>query len=152
MSDDKPHSAGDPSRIHVVDFVRKNLAQCLKQQAWAAGGALAALREGEKTEVERVAWQCAGLFCRSSSCVEGRNGRLSLFHHGQTRLSAKRLKALTAVHNYVLRREDGTTAAERFFGQKQRDVFSWLLQRMPELPYPAAKRCKRTSEEGSVAA
>jgi hypothetical protein len=123
------------------------MAQRLREQAWRTGGALAALPEGERKEVERVARECAGLFCRSSSCVEGRNGRLSLFHHGQARLSEQRLKALTAVHNYVVRRADGTTAAERFFGRKQRDAFAWLLARFPELPRPAAKRCLRPVQQ-----
>jgi Family of unknown function (DUF6399) len=78
----------------------EELAERLKQQAWAKGGALQGLSETEKREAERVTNECAGLFCRSSSCVEGRNGRLSLFHHGQTRLSDQRLKALTVIHNY----------------------------------------------------
>jgi hypothetical protein len=127
------------------------MAQRLQETAWEPGGALAALSQAEKEEVLRVARQCAGLFQRSSSCVEGRNGRLSLFHHGQTRLSEKRLKALTAVHNYLVRRADGSSAAERFFGQKHTDAFSWLLDRMPDLPRPAAKRRKPASQEGSVA-
>jgi hypothetical protein len=130
----------------------KELAKQLWEQAWAKGGALAALPEEERKEVQRVARQCAGLFCRSSSCVEGRNGRLSLFHHGQTRLSETRLKALTAVHNYVVRRADGTTAAERFFGQKQRDAFAWLLQRLPDLPRPAAKRRQQPAQQATTAA
>jgi hypothetical protein len=128
------------------------LAEQLRKQAWVEGGALAALSEAEKQQVQQVAQQCVHLFCRSSSCVEGRNGRLSLFHHGQTRLSEKRLQTLTVVHNYLVRRGDGTTAAERFFGQKQRDAFSWLLQRMPELPRPAAKRPRKVSKVGSIAA
>jgi hypothetical protein len=37
------------------------------------------------------------------------------------------LKALTVIHNYMVKRADGTTAAERFFGQKHRDVFTWLV-------------------------
>jgi hypothetical protein len=127
------------------------LAQRLREQAWRKGGALAALPEGERKEVERVARECAGLFCRSSSCVEGRNGRLSLFHHGQTRLSETRLKTLTAVHNFVVRRADGTTAAERFFGKKQRDAFSWLLKRLPELPHPAAKRRPQSKQQPTTA-
>jgi PAS domain-containing protein len=130
----------------------KELAQQLREKAWAKGGVLARLTQAEKQEVERVARQCAELFQRSSSCVEGRNGRLALFHHGQTRLSERKLKALTAVHNYVVRRADGTTAAERFFGQPQRDAFTWLLARMPDLPHPAAKRRNPRSDEGSVAA
>jgi hypothetical protein len=126
----------------------KELAKGLQAKAWAEGGALAGLSQAEKEEVKRVTQQCADLFQRSSSCVEGRNGRLSLFHHGQTRLSEPRLQALTAVHNYVVRREDGTTAAERFFGAKQREAFAWLLQRLPDLPRPAAKRPKRAAQQG----
>ena len=125
---------------------RKRLAELserLQKEAWCAEGALARLPEQEQQEVRRVARECAGLFARSSSCVEGRNGRLSLHHHGQTRLSEGRLRALTVAHNYVSRRSDGTTAAERFFGQKPRDVFGWLLGRMPDLPRPAAKRPKK---------
>src|SRR5207302_7645596 len=91
----------------------------------------------ERARVARVAEQAAGWFRRSSSCVEGRNGQLALHHHGQGALSVKRLQALTVVHNYVVERADGTTAAERFFGSKPRDVFAWLLERLPELPRPA---------------
>jgi hypothetical protein len=120
----------------------KELAQRLKEKAWQGGSALASLPQAQQEQVQRVAQQCVEMFQRSSSCVEGRNGRLSLFHHGQTRLGDKRLQTLTAVHNYVNRRDDGSTAAERFFGKKQRDAFSWLLHRMPDLPRPAAKRPK----------
>jgi Family of unknown function (DUF6399) len=126
----------------------EGMAKRLKEKAWCEGGPLADWTEAERGEAERVARQCAELFQRSSSCVEGRNGRLSLFHHGQTRLSEKRLQALTAVHNYVVRRADGTTAAERFFGQKHTDAFAWLLERLPELPRPAAKRPKLASQQG----
>lgn len=118
----------------------KKLAEQLREQAWAEGGVLASLSADEKEELERECREGVGLFSRSSSCVEGRNGRLALFQHGQTRVSQRRLQALSVVHNYVLRRTDGTTAAERFFGQQHADAFSWLLQRMPDLPGPAAKR------------
>ena len=120
----------------------KEMAERLQQEAWQGRGALASLPEERREEVRRVAQECAGLFSRSSSCVEGRNGRLSLHHHGQGRLREGKLKALTVVHNYVIRRADGTTAAERFFGVKHRDVFAWLLERLPELPRSAAKRPK----------
>jgi Family of unknown function (DUF6399) len=101
---------------------------------------LSSLPQEEKKKVEEVAQDSAGLFQRSSSCVEGRNGRLSLQHHGHSRVSERRLKALTVIHNYMVKRPDGTTAAERFFGQQHKDVFSWLLERMPDLPRPAPKR------------
>jgi hypothetical protein len=124
----------------------RELAEELQKQAWQEGGALASLSEEEKRQVQRVTRECAGLFSRSSSCVEGRNGKLSLHHHGQGRLSARKLKALTVVHNYAVKRPDGTTAAERFFGGKHRDLFSWLLERMPDLPRPAEKRPKKAAQ------
>ncbi len=119
---------------------RQALAERLLQEAWAEGGVLGRLEQDRQQELKRVAGELAGLFARSTSAVEGRNGRLALFHHGQTRLSAGRLKALTVVHNYHTTRADGTTAAERFFGKKPRDLFGWLLERLPDLPRPAAKR------------
>jgi hypothetical protein len=124
---------------------RKRLAEMaegLRDAAWQAGGELMSLPEEERKDVQEAACQIAGLFQRSSSCVEGRNGRLSLQHHGHSRVSERRLKALTVIHNYVVKRRDGTTAAQRFFGQQHRDVFFWLLERMPDLPRPAPKRQK----------
>jgi Family of unknown function (DUF6399) len=118
----------------------KEMAEGLKAAAWLHGGTLATLPEEERQQVERLAHESAGLFSRSSSCVEGRNGRLSLHHHGHGRVSASRLTALRVVHNYLARRRDSSSAAERFFGQKHEDVFAWLLRRMPDLPRPAAKR------------
>jgi hypothetical protein len=123
------------------------LGRRLQEEAWSKGSVLSDWGPEEKAALQKEARQGAELFQRSSSCVEGRNGRLSLYHHGQTRLSEKRLAALTAIHNYVVRRRDGTTAAERFFGQKQRDAFTWLLEKMPDLPQPAAKRRKQPSNE-----
>jgi hypothetical protein len=89
--------------------------------------------------IEQVAAECANLFHRSSSCVEGRNGQLSLRHHGLHRLSNRKLAALTAVHNYFLKRPDGTTAAERFFGIKPREMFEFLLSKV-DLPGRPARR------------
>ena len=116
---------------------RRELSQRLLTQAWS--GPLAHLAEEKQAQVRRVAQEAVELFQRSSSCVEGRNGQLALHHHGQGPLSAGRLRALTAVHNFVLERPDGTTAAERFFGSKPEPVFEWLLERLPELPRPVRK-------------
>lgn len=79
-------------------------------------------------------------FHRSSSAVEGRNGRLSQMYHNGRGLTNKRLAALTVVHNYGLRRADGTTAAERLFGSPFPDVFEWLIGQMGELPRPRKPR------------
>ena len=129
----------------------KAMAAELTKEAWRKGGALSSLSEEARKDVAKVSRETAGLFQRSSSCVEGRNGRLSLQHHGHSRVSERRLKALTVIHNYVIKRPDGTTAAERFFGQKHKDVFSWLLERMPDLPRPARKRPRQTTESLSKA-
>ena len=87
----------------------------------------------------RVGEECAQLFQRSSSCVEGRNGQLALRHHGLHRLRNRKLAALTTVHNYFVKRRDSTTAAERLFGSKPRDLFQYLLDRI-DLPGRPAKR------------
>jgi len=79
-------------------------------------------------------------FHRSSSAVEGRNGRLSQMYHNGRGLTKKRLAALTVVHNYGLKRADGTTAAERLFGSPFPDVFEWLISQMGELPLPRKPR------------
>jgi Family of unknown function (DUF6399) len=127
------------------------LAERLLREGWATGGVLSQLSAEQQQAVQRVSHEVVGLFARSSSAVEGRNGRLALFHHGQTRLSAGRLKALTTVHNYLVERADGTTAAERFFGKKPRDLFAWLLERLPDLPRPAAKRPHRAAQTAAKA-
>jgi hypothetical protein len=90
--------------------------------------------------LEKVAEECARIFQRSSSCVEGRNAQLSLRHHGIHKLSDRSLKAQTVVHNYYRRNRDGTTPAQRFFEANHMDLFEWLLDRMD---YPARPR-KRT--------
>jgi Family of unknown function (DUF6399) len=118
----------------------KEMADKLKEQAWAKGGALSELPPEDRERLKEVGRQVAGLFSRSSSCVEGRNGRLSLQHHGHSRVSQRRLTALTVIHNYLVERSDGTTAALRFFGQRPPDLFEWLLERLPDLPRPARKR------------
>ena len=71
---------------------------------------------------------------RSSSAVEGRNGYLSRLHHTARGLSAQTLQVLTILHNFDLRRADGTTAAQRLFGHSFPDVFEWVVARMGDLP------------------
>lgn len=107
----------------------------------AAG--LAALRPEQRAAIEQVVADCADLFQRASSCVEGRNGQLSLRHHSLHNIAPTRLEALTAVHNYFLRRPDGTTAAQRFFGAPPADLFNFLLDHLDMPARPAAKRSQQ---------
>ena len=92
------------------------------------------------TVIQTVAKECASLFQRSSSCVEGRNGQLSLRHHSFHRLSDRKLSALTSVHNFFIKRKDGTTAAERFFDTKPRAMFEFLLEKIDLPGRPAQRR------------
>jgi PAS domain-containing protein len=91
-----------------------------------------------------VVQACEELFVRTSSPVEGRNGQLALQHHHTHHLTPALLKALTVIHNYVLTRRDGTTAAERFTGQKHEDLFAHLVA---ILPPPARPRVRKLKEK-----
>lgn len=75
-------------------------------------------------------------FQRTSSAVEGRNGVLSRMNHAQRAIPLRRLKVLTVVHNFGLHREDGSTAAERFFGEPCPDLFEWIVDHIDDLPRP----------------
>ena len=109
----------------------------------------AGLGAAAQQRVRAAARECAGRWVRSSSCVEGRNGLLALHHHGRRGLSDGRLQALTVLHNYWVRRADGSTAAGRFFGQQPRDLFAWLLERAPDPPRPAKRRPRGQPGHGS---
>jgi Family of unknown function (DUF6399) len=96
-----------------------------------------------ENEMQRwLAWAewMARKFHRSSSAVEGRNGFLSQMYHNGRGLTKKRLRALTVIHNYGLKRLDGTTAAMRLFDREFPDLFSWLVTEMGELPLPRKGR------------
>ncbi len=123
----------------------RELAARLRAEAAAKASPLARLPEEERAELEKAGRSLVGMLARASSCVEGRNGRLSLILHGKSRLSEAKLKALKTIHNYFSERADGTTAAQRFFAHKPVPLFEWLLDKMPDLPRPAPKRRKRAS-------
>jgi hypothetical protein len=103
-------------------------------QALQADAFTATLPENELQRwLEWAEWM-ARQFHRSSSAVEGRNGYLSQMYHNGRGLTEKRLRALTVIHNYGLKRVDGTTAAMRLFGRKFPDLSSWLVVEMGVLP------------------
>lgn len=109
----------------------------LRTPLFAPGGALSHLTLAEQSQLKAEATKLADVFQRSSSNVEGRNGYLSLRNHQLRGLDRPRKReCLTAVHNFLLTRPDGTTAAERFFGQKPRSMFAAILGAVDIPPAP----------------
>lgn len=85
-------------------------------------------------------------FQRTTSAVEGRNGYLTQVHHNRRGLSTQQLKVLTVIHNFDLKRADGSTAAERLFKVSHPNLFQTVLDQMPELPLPR-KRVKGSTSK-----
>lgn len=106
----------------------------------ATSSALSQLTIEQQLHIHHLAKESSQLFQRSSSCVEGRNGQLSLLHHSLHRLTNSKLSALTTVHNFFTKRDDGSTAAQRFFGNKPKDLFLHLLDSIDLPSRPASKR------------
>jgi len=80
-------------------------------------------------------------FQRTTSPVEGRNGVLSLASHFCRGITAVRLKSLTVIHNYHIRRNDHTTAAERLYNTTHDSLLMYILQEISDqLPLPRAKK------------
>jgi hypothetical protein len=99
------------------------------------------LPRNRQDELKKVAVACVQIFQRSSSNVEGRNGQLSLHHHIYKNMSTRKLAASTVIHNYFIQRQDGTTAAERFFGKAPESLFRYLLS---VTDYPASPAKSRS--------
>jgi hypothetical protein len=115
----------------------RELAERLRAPSLAPGGALSALSPEARAQLHDEAKRLATVFQRSSSNVEGRNGYLSLRSHQLRGLDLPRKReCFTTIHNFFLTRPDGTTAAERFFGQKPRSMFTAILESVELAPAP----------------
>jgi hypothetical protein len=101
------------------------------------GGVLSVLSPESQDQLHDEAKRLATVFQRSSSNVEGRNGYVSSRSHQLRGLDLPRKRAcFTAMHNFFLTRPDGTTPAERFFGQKPRAMFAAILELVELAPAP----------------
>jgi hypothetical protein len=115
----------------------RELAERLRVPLFEPGGALSALSPETQSQLHDEAKRLAVVFQRSSSNVEGRNGYLSLRSHQLRGLDLPRKReCFTAIHNFFLTRPDGTTAAERFFGQRPRSMFAAILESVELAPAP----------------
>ena len=132
LAADKASTADERKRL-------QELAESVEARARSPDGVWNSLNASDQEQLRERAQMCVTLFQRSSSCVEGRNGHLALKHHALHQLSGRKLSVLTVLHNYFVRRPDGSTAAERFYGQPSRDLFAWLLDR---ISFPARPRAR----------
>lgn len=79
-------------------------------------------------------------FQRTSSAVEGRNGWLSQLHFMGRGFSKDGIQVQTTLHNYWIKRDDGTTACERLTGIKPPDLFEYILSRIDSVPEPRKRK------------
>jgi hypothetical protein len=115
----------------------RELAERLRAPLCEPGGILSQMSAEAQDQLHQKAKTLADVFQRSSSNVEGRNGYLSLRNHQLRGLDLPRKReCLTAIHHFFLTRPDGTTAAERFFGQKPRSMFAAILASVELPPAP----------------
>jgi hypothetical protein len=115
----------------------RELAERLRASLLAPGGVLSPLRSEAQDHRQDEAKRLAAVFQRSSSKVAGRNGSLSLRRHQLRGLELPRQReGFTAMPNFFLPRPDGTTAAERFCGQKPRSMFAAILDSVELAPAP----------------
>jgi Family of unknown function (DUF6399) len=115
----------------------RELAERLRAPLFEPGGTGSELGPEAQDRLHDEAKRLAAVFQRSSSNVEGRNGYLSLRNHQLRGLDLPRKReCFTAMHNFFLTRPDGTTAAERFFGQKPRSMFAAILDSVELPPAP----------------
>jgi hypothetical protein len=124
---------------------RKKIAETLESLQKKARAGSWTPKELEQKMLE--AKGIARVFQRSSSCVEGRNGVLGLKHHGFHKVSKRTLRVLTVLHNYHVKRDDGTTAAERFFGGTPDDLFEYVLENVPMLGWPRTRKKQERDDE-----
>jgi hypothetical protein len=121
----------------------RELAERLRAPLCEPGGAWSALSPAAQDELHGEAKRLAAVFQRSSANVAGRNGSVSLRTHQRRGLTLPRKReGFTAMHNFFLTRPDGTTAAERCFGQKPRAMFAaiWASVALPPAPLRPPRR------------
>ncbi len=82
-------------------------------------------------------------FQRTTSAIEGRNARLAEHYFNNRGLTENQLQALTVIHNFWIRRDDGTTAIERLFKIKPPNVLHWLTENVNYMPMPRERKQKK---------
>jgi hypothetical protein len=72
---------------------------------------------------------------------------LAFVHHGQKGIPKDKKKALTVIHNFDTKRNDGSTPAQRLFGQEFPDLFEFLCQNVTDFKEPRKRKTKPFSSK-----
>jgi hypothetical protein len=107
-----------------------------------------ALSTQARADLIALGEECAGWFVRCTGSVEGHNGWLRLRFHQLHAVTADWLETQRVLHNFLIRRADGTTAAERLFRATHGDLVEYLTARMPlpALPRRRTRRVESTAQ------
>ena len=133
----------DKTRTPALKATYQQAAQQAQEQLKAHPVSAQLEPEQRQQWLEWAHQQCVR-FQRTSSAIEGRNGRLSRLHHASRGFSPQLLNALTVIHNFDVRRVDGTTPAERLFEQPFPPLFDWLVDHVKDIPLP--RKSKKAQE------
>lgn len=120
-------------RNHVDAAERERLGQTLDAllARVRAAPSWRALDPYARASLLATAEECAGWFVRCTGSVEGHNGWLRLRFHQRHAVTVEWLETQRVLHNFLIRRADGTTAAERLFRAPHGDLVEYLNARMP---------------------
>jgi len=76
---------------------------------------------------------------RTTSAIEGRNARLAQHYFNSRGVRKSHVGPLTVLHNFWIKRNDKTTAAQRLCGFKPPDLFEYLLKNIGDVPLPRTR-------------
>jgi hypothetical protein len=115
------------------------LAQVRGDAAWQA------LPCATREHLLALACECARWFVRCTGSTEGHNGWLRLRFHQRHAVTPAWLDTQRVLHNFLIRRADGTTAAQRFFDAAHGDLVEYLVARMPLPALPRQRKAHPAS-------
>ena len=138
---EKCPGAGERKRLKSTS---KILLKCLKDPK----GVWASLSEKDKEVAWSTAKFCSAIFQRSTAVVEGENGRFRLNDHKLQGMDEEELEVQRVLRNFWATRKDESTAAERFFETKHRNLFEELCKTMPPPARPRFRRRASDQREG----
>ena len=128
-------------RNHDLRIYYKQRLEKAKQNGYA-NELTQNIAANRQEELLLMAHKLAISFQRASSQTEGRNGYLAFVNHAHKGFPKGRLEILTVIHNYDIKRKDGTTPAKRLFGKDFPDLFEFLCQNVTGFKEPRARKNK----------